>query len=244
MKKTLLTLACAAIAPIAFAQTTTQSTTTTTSYIPSSKVVGSKVRVSSGEEVGVIKDVVLDRDTGCMAYTVLTTSGGGSKTVAVPWSVYSPASEGVYTVQVEKEKIYAAPVYDYARIEEYSRPEYFSQVYSYYGVQPAVGVGLGASTNVQRGATGTTTSSSAAATGTTSPAPTAAATTSPGATATATASASPAATAAASPKATAAASPRVTATAAASPATTASPRPAAASTKSTSKSTASPAPTP
>jgi sporulation protein YlmC with PRC-barrel domain len=62
-----------------------------------SKLVGTKVKSSQGDEIGVIKDVVIDRNSGCMAYTVLsaeggggTASGGGGKLVAVPWTVYSP----------------------------------------------------------------------------------------------------------------------------------------------------------
>lgn len=119
-------------------QTTTSSTTT---YLETSKLVGKPVRSSQGEEIGTIKDVVIDRNTGCMAYTVLSTgggggrvAGGGGKMVAVPWSVYSPQSDlNTYTVTVERERIFNAPVFDYARIEEYSRPDYINNVYSYYG---------------------------------------------------------------------------------------------------------------
>src|SRR6266550_474719 len=81
------------------AQTQTTTSTTTTNYVPTTKIVGMRVRGSNGEEIGTIKDVVLDRDTGCMAYTVLSTGGtgtrvtGGGKTVAVPWAVYSPTSD-------------------------------------------------------------------------------------------------------------------------------------------------------
>src|SRR5437763_16827089 len=79
------------------AQTQTTTSNTTTNYVPTTKIVGMRVRGSNGEEIGTIKDVVLDRDTGCMAYTVLSTSGGGGnarvtgtkRTVAVPWKVYS-----------------------------------------------------------------------------------------------------------------------------------------------------------
>src|SRR5438477_7806370 len=46
-------------------------TTLFRSYVQTSKIVGMKVKDSSGQEVGVVKDVVLDRNTGCMAYTVL-----------------------------------------------------------------------------------------------------------------------------------------------------------------------------
>jgi sporulation protein YlmC with PRC-barrel domain len=98
--KTLLTFGAmlavlgAAIVPaLAQTQTTTSSSTT---YIETSKLVGKPVKSSQGEEIGTIKDVVIDRSTGCMAYTVLSTAGGaarvagGGKMVAVPWTVYSP----------------------------------------------------------------------------------------------------------------------------------------------------------
>src|SRR5205823_4229162 len=62
---------------IATMQGQTQSSTTT-SYVQTSKIVGMKVKDSSGQEVGVVKDVVLDRNTGCMAYTVLSTGGTGT----------------------------------------------------------------------------------------------------------------------------------------------------------------------
>src|ERR1041385_8635717 len=74
----------------------TQTTTSTTSnYIETSKLIGTKVKVAQGEEIGTVKDVVLDNN-GCMAYTVVQTGGGGgtrtasttTKTVAVPWTVY------------------------------------------------------------------------------------------------------------------------------------------------------------
>jgi hypothetical protein len=42
-------------------------------------------------------------------------------------------SELFCTVTVERDRIYNAPAFDYARIEEYSRPDYINNVYSYYG---------------------------------------------------------------------------------------------------------------
>src|SRR6478672_3907533 len=93
------------------AQTQSTSTTTTTNYIQTSKLIGTKVKASGGEEVGLIKDVVLDQN-GCMAYTVVSTGGGGggsrvssTKTVAVPWSVYQTTSDPrVVTVRVDRER--------------------------------------------------------------------------------------------------------------------------------------------
>jgi len=116
---------------------------TQSSTVQVSKLVGTKVKSSQGEEIGVVKDIMIDRSTGCMAYTVLSTGEGGAraaaggKLVAVPWAVYSPASDvNVLTVTVDRERIYSAPVFDYARIDEYSRPDYITNIYSYYGVSP------------------------------------------------------------------------------------------------------------
>jgi sporulation protein YlmC with PRC-barrel domain len=145
----------------------TQNTaSSSTSYIETSKFIGKKVRSAQGDEIGTVKDIVLDRNTGCLAYTVVSTTGGGGapvsgggKMVAVPWAVYSPSSDlNVFTVTVDRDRIYNAPVFDYARIEEYSRPEYTTNVYSYYGVSSgsAVGVGVSGSTTTGTGATTTT----------------------------------------------------------------------------------------
>jgi sporulation protein YlmC with PRC-barrel domain len=151
-------------------QTTASSGTT---YIETSKFIGQKVKSAQGDEIGTVKDIVLDRSTGCLAYTVVTTSGGGGarasgggKLVAVPWAVYSPSSDlKVLTVTVDRDRIYNAPVFDYARIEEYSRPDYISNVYSYYGVSggAAVGVGVSGTTTTGTTTTGTTTTTGAAA---------------------------------------------------------------------------------
>src|SRR2546423_1173184 len=127
------------------AQTQTTSSSST-SYIQTSKIVGKRVKSSDGQEIGTVKDVVLDRNTGCMAYTVVSTGGGGGgarggKMVTVPWTIYSPASDvNELSVTVDRERVYNAPVFDYARIDEYSRPDYISNVYSYYGVGSRAGV--------------------------------------------------------------------------------------------------------
>src|SRR5881397_4338135 len=170
-----------AVLGAAIASTAAQTQSTT---VQVSKLVGTKVKSSQGEEIGVIKDVMIDRSTGCMAYTVLSTGEGGAraasggKLVAVPWAVYSPTSDvTALTVTVDRERIYSAPVFDYARIDEYSRPDYITNVYSYYGVSPgaAVGVGVSSGTTTTGATTTTGTTTTGATTGT-------AATTSPGTT--------------------------------------------------------------
>jgi sporulation protein YlmC with PRC-barrel domain len=134
MKTSLLFGLMLAVLGAAIAPTSAQTQSTT---VQASKLVGTKVKSSQGEEIGVVKEVMIDRSTGCMAYTVLSTGEGGAraaggKLVAVPWAVYSPTSDvNALTVTVDRERIYSAPVFDYARIDEYSRPDYITNVYSY-----------------------------------------------------------------------------------------------------------------
>lgn len=126
-----------AAAPL-LAQTQTTTSSTSTGYVQTSKIIGTKVKTSQGEEVGVVKDVVLDRGNGCMAYTVLSTGGSGtrltgqSKLVAVPWSVYTASPDASYlTVSVERDRIYNAPVFEYSRISDTT---FANNVYSQFGV--------------------------------------------------------------------------------------------------------------
>ena len=126
------------------------------SYIQTSKLVGRKVKSSDGTEIGVIKDVVIDRSNGCMAYTVVSTGGagtdftsGGGKIVAIPWAVYSPTSDlSVLTVTVDREKIYHAQPFEYTRMDEYARPDFINNIYSYYGVSPGPRTAVAAGTDV------------------------------------------------------------------------------------------------
>ena len=150
------------------------------SYIQTSKLVGRKIKSSDGKEIGIVKDVVIDRINGCMAYTVVSTGGagtgvisGGGKFVAIPWAVYSPTSDlSVLTVNVDRDKIYHAPAFEYTRMDEIARPDYTNNVYSYYGVSSGPRTAIAAGTDVT-GTAGATASpgeaASPAASGTGSP---------------------------------------------------------------------------
>jgi hypothetical protein len=66
-------------------------------------------------------------------------------------------------VTVDRERIYSAPVFDYARIDEYSRPDYITNVYSYYGVSPGAEVDAEASRTTTTGVSSGEASSAGAA---------------------------------------------------------------------------------
>src|SRR2546423_13825183 len=104
-----------AAAPL-LAQTQATTSSSSTAYVQTSKIVGTKVKASNGEEVGVVKDVILDRSNGCMAYTVLSAGGtgsrltGGGKLVAVPRGGYTASPEAGYlTAYGDRPRIYEPP---------------------------------------------------------------------------------------------------------------------------------------
>lgn len=139
-----------AATPLISQTQTTTSSSSSSGYIQTSKIIGTKVKTQSGEEVGVVKDVVIDRGNGCMAYTVLSAGGTGSrvtgqsKMVAVPWSVYTVSPDASYlTTTIERDRIYNGPVFEYSRIGD---PSFTSTVYSTFGVSAGVGVSSATST--------------------------------------------------------------------------------------------------
>jgi len=88
-----------------------------------------------------------------MAYTVVSTGvqgqviSGGGKVVAIPWAYIPHIRSDVLTVNVDRDKIYHAPAFEYTRMDEIARLDYINNVYSYYGVSwvrvPAIAAGSG-----------------------------------------------------------------------------------------------------
>ena len=152
---------------------TPNGSSSSSSYIQTSKLVGKKVKSSEGKEIGVLKDVVFDLSNGCMAYTVLSTGGegtgvisGGGKIVAVPWAVYSFTSDlSALIVNVHRDKIYNAPAFEYTHMDEYARPDYMNNVYSYYGVSPGPARAVAASSGAKTGTDVTRTAGATASPG-------------------------------------------------------------------------------
>jgi sporulation protein YlmC with PRC-barrel domain len=59
-------------------------------------VIGAGVKNASGEKLGDIEEVVLDKNTGAIAYAVLSFGGVlgmGDKLFAVPWDMFTPVHE-------------------------------------------------------------------------------------------------------------------------------------------------------
>jgi sporulation protein YlmC with PRC-barrel domain len=105
--------------------------------ISSSKVAGTSVYNASGDKLGSIDDVVIDKVSGQVRYAALEFGGFlgmGTDRYPIPWSMlkYDTGVEG-YVVPLKKEQLEKAPHYERTSMPEYT-DEYGRKVYDYYGV--------------------------------------------------------------------------------------------------------------
>jgi sporulation protein YlmC with PRC-barrel domain len=118
-----------------------------TSYIyRASKLIGTDVENPQGETLGDIKEVVIDPETGRIAYAVLAFGGFlgmGEKYFAIPWEALAPktpttkgAQYDRFVLNVDKERLKNAPSFNKDNWPDMADRRWAQQVYSYYGIQP------------------------------------------------------------------------------------------------------------
>jgi sporulation protein YlmC with PRC-barrel domain len=106
-----------------------------------SNLIGKKVTNLEGENLGDIKDLVINwRDGGIVAYAVLSFGGFmgvGDKLFAVPWDalILSPNKEH-FILNIEKEKLKQAPGFDKDNWPDMTSPDWEQVVYRFYEVPP------------------------------------------------------------------------------------------------------------
>ncbi len=98
------------------------------------------VRNPRGEDLGSIKDVMIDINEGCIAYAALSfggVMGFGDKLFAIPWEAlqYNPSND-TFTLDVTKERLENAPGFDKDRWPTTAERGWLSGMYSHYGYTP------------------------------------------------------------------------------------------------------------
>ncbi|MBB3117680.1 PRC-barrel domain-containing protein [Pseudoduganella violacea] len=105
-------------------------------------LVGEDVYNRQEEDLGDIKEIMLDMQTGQIAYAVLSFGGWlgmGDKLFAVPWqSLQLDTVNKRFLLDVSKEQLRNAPGFDKDRWPDMASSEFSSQVHSFYGTQEAL----------------------------------------------------------------------------------------------------------
>ena len=106
-----------------------------------SKLIGSDVRNAQNENLGEIKDLVVDVNNGRVHYAVLSFGGFlglGDKLFAYPVSVFTPTSDSdKVLLNVDKAKLKAAPGFESKRYPEWNDAKYSGEVDRYFGTTAA-----------------------------------------------------------------------------------------------------------
>jgi sporulation protein YlmC with PRC-barrel domain len=109
-----------------------------------SKLIGADVENPQGENLGDIKDVVIDQD-GRVTYVVLAFGGFlglGEKYYAIPWAALTPEAgqkpgdRNRYILNVDKERLKNAPGFDRNNWPDMADRTWGEQIYAYYGITP------------------------------------------------------------------------------------------------------------
>jgi sporulation protein YlmC with PRC-barrel domain len=110
------------------------------SILSSSSISGDKVVNRKGDNLGDIKDLMIDLESGRVAYAVLEFGGFlgmGSKLFAVPLSAMEvDTTNHQFIFDQSKEKLENAPGFDKDHWPNFSDRTWGSGIHAYYGVKP------------------------------------------------------------------------------------------------------------
>ena len=103
-------------------------------------LVGQKVVNPAGENLGSVKELMLDLTSGHIAYVVVSYGGFlglGDKLFAVPFSRFALDSEEErWVLDIPEETLKSAPGFDKDRWPDMSLSSFGSSIHTHYGVEP------------------------------------------------------------------------------------------------------------
>jgi sporulation protein YlmC with PRC-barrel domain len=124
-------------------------------------LIGDDVYNHKDEDLGDIKEIMLDMRTGQIAYAVLSFGGimgMGEKLFAVPWqSLRLDTANKRFVLDVEKDRLQNAPGFDKDHWPDMSDQNWTSQINTFYGAGSATGTAAAAPGSARGGSTGTRT---------------------------------------------------------------------------------------
>ena len=110
------------------------------SPVKASSIIGTDVVNPKGDNLGDVKEVVIDPRTGKIAYTVVSFGGFlgmGEKLFAIPFNAFQyDINKSNYVLDVSKERLQAAPGFDADHWPSMAEEKWNRDVYKYYGHSP------------------------------------------------------------------------------------------------------------
>jgi sporulation protein YlmC with PRC-barrel domain len=102
-------------------------------------LIGNDVYNHENEDIGDIKEIMLDVRTGKVRYAVLAFGGFlgmGEKLFAVPWPALTlDTTNKRFVLKVDKEKLASAPGFDKDKWPDMADRTWSEEIHAYYGVE-------------------------------------------------------------------------------------------------------------
>jgi len=103
-------------------------------------LIGNDVYNMKGDDLGDVKEIMLDMKSGRITYAVLSFGGFlgmGEKLFAVPWSALTLDTENKrFVLNVDKERLESAPGFDADKWPDMADATWETDIHAYYGVTP------------------------------------------------------------------------------------------------------------
>ena len=110
------------------------------SLMGANTLLGNDVYNKDDEDLGDIKEFMIDMASGKIAYAVLSFGGVlgmGEKLFAVPWSALTLDTQNKrFTLDVEKDRLESAPGFDQDSWPNMADPSWEKSIHDYYGTKP------------------------------------------------------------------------------------------------------------
>ena len=107
-----------------------------TSAIRAKKVIGTSIKNGTGDTIGKVEDIVLDKLSNNIMFAIVGFGGFlgvGEKYHPVPWSTLDyDENENSYVVNLTKQQLEAAPAYTMDELTRGDGTQFRDRVYDYY----------------------------------------------------------------------------------------------------------------
>jgi sporulation protein YlmC with PRC-barrel domain len=119
--------------------------------IRASQILGVNVMSKQGDNLGEVQDLVFDAKTGKIQFALVGKgfmAGLGDRMIPVPWQAVDVRSQKEFVLNVDREKMQAAPMWSASESEQ---PDYIIRIYRFFEIQPDEAVGGPGSSGQQSG---------------------------------------------------------------------------------------------
>ncbi len=113
--------------------------------LPASKLIGAGLKGENGDDLGEVKDLVVNPQTGKIDFAIIgIDAGGGTEAlVPVPWQAVQFQREKSFVASIDKNKLKSGPTLTEQQWEQLAQPDsdYTLRIYRFYGFPPPPATG-------------------------------------------------------------------------------------------------------